>query len=140
MQCDNRQLGQAISNILKNAEEAIQQREDKDQNFQGKITTRLYRDGDKLNITVQDNGIGLPIDLRERLTEPYVTTRPKGTGLGLAIVKKITEDHFGQLIVASAPTGGALITLSFDLTAAAEKTIDTHLDETNHERRVSHGA
>jgi two-component system nitrogen regulation sensor histidine kinase NtrY len=58
-------------------------------------------------VTVTDNGIGLPVESRERLTEPYVTTRARGTGLGLAIVKKIVEDHGGTLELGDAPGGGA---------------------------------
>lgn len=48
-------------------------------------------------VEVADRGCGLPADYRERLTEPYITTRQKGTGLGLAIVKKIMEDHGGSI-------------------------------------------
>ena len=62
---------------------------------------------------VEDNGIGLPKDQREKLTEPYVTTREKGTGLGLAIVKKIMEDHAGRLLLDDSEGGGARITLFF---------------------------
>jgi two-component system nitrogen regulation sensor histidine kinase NtrY len=62
---------------------------------------------------VEDNGIGLPQDQREKLTEPYVTTREKGTGLGLAIVKKIMEDHSGRLMLDDSLGGGARITLFF---------------------------
>ncbi len=57
--------------------------------------------------SIEDNGKGLPIEQRERLTEPYVTTRAKGTGLGLAIVKKIMEDHGGELILEDRPRAAA---------------------------------
>src|SRR3546814_15978215 len=58
---------------------------------------RLHHDREgKLVISVQDNGVGLPAE-RDRIIEPYMTTRPKGTGLGLAIVKTIVEEHFGEL-------------------------------------------
>ena len=60
-----------------------------------------------------DNGKGLPEDERDRLTEPYVTTREKGTGLGLAIVKKIMEDHDGDLMLEDSRSGGARVALSF---------------------------
>jgi two-component system nitrogen regulation sensor histidine kinase NtrY len=63
-------------------------------------------------ITVEDNGIGLPAD-RERLTEPYVTTREKGTGLGLAIVNKIVDEHGGDMSFASTSSGGTRVTLRF---------------------------
>jgi len=64
-------------------------------------------------VTVVDNGKGLPKRGRERLTEPYVTTRAKGTGLGLAIVKKIMEDHQGELVLEDGEKSGARVTLSF---------------------------
>ncbi len=142
MQCDGRQMGQAISNILKNAEEAIQQRRDSGDEFSGKIITKIFSEGESLIISIEDNGIGLPADIKERLTEPYVTTRPKGTGLGLAIVKKIIEDHFGVLTVNSASKAGAIVTMSFDLSAArAAAVADLHSSiETNLERRITNGA
>ena len=64
-------------------------------------------------LAVEDNGKGLPSDMRDRLTEPYVTTRAKGTGLGLAIVKKIMEDHGGELVLGDRPGGGAVVKLVF---------------------------
>ena len=63
-------------------------------------------------ITITDNGIGLPQD-RDRIVEPYVTTREKGTGLGLAIVKKIIEEHGGDMTFSSTPSGGTLVGLRF---------------------------
>ena len=66
----------------------------------------------------------MPKEGRERLTEPYVTTRSKGTGLGLAIVKKIMEDHGGRLSLADRPGGGAGVTLSFPLDAPQMRTPD----------------
>jgi two-component system nitrogen regulation sensor histidine kinase NtrY len=67
----------------------------------------------RIELTVEDNGRGLPHDGRERLTEPYVTTRQKGTGLGLAIVKKIMEDHGGELILEDREGGGARVRMIF---------------------------
>jgi len=67
----------------------------------------------RLTVCVADNGCGLPKAERNRLTEPYVTTRTKGTGLGLAIVKKIMEDHGGSLILDDRPGGGASVRLVF---------------------------
>ena len=63
-------------------------------------------------IDAEDNGIGLPTD-RERIVEPYVTTREKGTGLGLAIVNKIVDEHGGDMSFASTATGGTRVTLRF---------------------------
>jgi len=63
---------------------------------------------------VVDNGIGLPVENRSRLAEPYMTTREKGTGLGLAIVKRIMEEHGGRLFLSDAPGGqGAMVVLEF---------------------------
>ena len=64
-------------------------------------------------VVVEDNGKGLPQQDRQRLTEPYVTTRSKGTGLGLAIVKKIMEDHRGELVLEDRESGGARVKLVF---------------------------
>jgi two-component system nitrogen regulation sensor histidine kinase NtrY len=68
--------------------------------------------GEAVIVTIEDNGIGMPAD-RERLTEPYVTTREKGTGLGLAIVNKIVDEHGGDMSFASAPSDGTRVTLRF---------------------------
>ena len=87
---------------------------------------------DRLVVDVADNGRGLPKENRERLTEPYVTTRVKGTGLGLAIVKKIMEDHGGDLYLEDGLEGGARVGLVFP---AAEPLLQASADVT-----VSHGA
>jgi two-component system nitrogen regulation sensor histidine kinase NtrY len=65
--------------------------------MKGEVMLRLSQDDDTIALSVADNGVGLPVDDRHRLTEPYVTHKVKGTGLGLAIVKKIMEDHGGTL-------------------------------------------
>jgi two-component system nitrogen regulation sensor histidine kinase NtrY len=75
---------------------------------------RIARTDDSVTVEVDDNGIGLPSDLRDRLVEPYVTTRSKGTGLGLAIVKKIMEDHGGELTLEDGIDGGARVRLIFE--------------------------
>ncbi|HEY1720888.1 MAG TPA: PAS domain-containing sensor histidine kinase [Magnetospirillaceae bacterium] len=113
MACDARQLGQALTNVIKNAVEAIEGREGTDLP-QGRIIVNLSRSDDGIvTLTVHDNGKGLPAEQRERLTEPYVTTRAKGTGLGLAIVKKIMEDHGGELVLADVAGAGAAVSLIF---------------------------
>src|SRR5207237_4621761 len=86
----------------------------------GHIRARLVADDAGVAFEVEDNGVGLPHKDRDRLTEPYVTTREKGTGLGLAIVKRILEDHGGELELADASSGqGALAILRLPLAAAA---------------------
>ena len=120
MVCDRRQLGQALTNIVKNAVEAIDQKEKKVDSDES-VAMTIARSGSKVRITVADSGVGLPAD-RERLVEPYVTTRVRGTGLGLAIVKKIVEEHLGSIAFDDRPGGGAIVTLEFEpaaLTAMA---------------------
>ena len=108
---DRRQMGQALTNIIKNAVEAIEARGEPG----GGITLTLGRQGARVaTIVVADTGVGLPAD-RERIMEPYVTTRARGTGLGLAIVKKIVEEHFGTIAFADRPGGGTIVTMIFDL-------------------------
>ena len=113
MVCDRRQLGQALTNIVKNAVEAIEPKPQKeDGQPRGRVEMRLERRGDDIVITVRDDGVGLPPE-RERILEPYMTTRSKGTGLGLAIVKKIVEEHQGEIRFGDAEGGGACVTLRF---------------------------
>jgi two-component system nitrogen regulation sensor histidine kinase NtrY len=93
---DRRLMSQALTNLIKNATEAIAAVPPSDL---GKGSIRVFagREGDDVVIDVVDNGIGLPKENRSRLLEPYVTTREKGTGLGLAIVGRIVEDHGGSI-------------------------------------------
>ncbi len=93
---DRRLISQALTNIIKNATEAIEQ-VPRDELGKGRIDVIAARDNDDIVIDVIDNGIGLPKVARARLLEPYVTTRAKGTGLGLAIVGRVLEDHGGRI-------------------------------------------
>ncbi|HWD58396.1 MAG TPA: PAS domain-containing sensor histidine kinase [Stellaceae bacterium] len=112
--CDARLVSQAVINIVKNAVEAIEGRiVETGPNPPGRIAVSVEENAGKAIVTVEDNGKGLPKRGRERLTEPYVTTRTKGTGLGLAIVKKIMEDHQGELLLEDAEAGGARVRLVF---------------------------
>ncbi len=95
-QFDRRLISQGLTNIIKNAGEAIAA-VPPDPAFRGRIHVAAGRDGADIVIDVVDNGIGLPKENRSRLLEPYVTTREKGTGLGLAIVGKILEEHGGRI-------------------------------------------
>ena len=113
--CDRRMMRQAITNLLRNAADAVAMRAGA-----GAIGLSLTDSGGLISVTVTDDGIGLPREDRERLTEPYVTHKPKGTGLGLAIVKKIMEDHGGQVILEDRPDGpGTAARLVFPATEAA---------------------
>ena len=115
MVCDRRQLAQALTNVVKNGVEAIESRRNRgEHSIAGdRIELKLRRDGPQLIIDVLDTGIGLPED-RERLTEPYMTTRVRGTGLGLAIVKKIVEEHHGEIAFLDRPGGGTHVRISFE--------------------------
>ncbi len=112
--CDRRQIGQALTNIVKNAVEAIETRREPG----GSVTMTLTSDANTVGIAVADTGIGLPAE-RDRIVEPYVTTRARGTGLGLAIVKKIIEEHCGTIGFSDRPGGGTLVTMTFDAKALA---------------------
>ena len=112
--CDRHQFGQAMTNVLKNAAEAIEARQrDIGQGYRGRIAVEVGTDARYFTVTVSDNGIGLPSEGAERILEPYVTTREKGTGLGLAIVKKIVEEHAGEMSFTSNGGGGTKVTLRF---------------------------
>ncbi len=116
-ECDGRLVAQALTNVLKNAGEAIASRRAKGDDTPGRISLALAQEDERAMFRVTDNGIGLPHDERHRLTEPYVTTRAKGTGLGLAIVRKVAEDHGGDIALADAADEqqGAEVTLAFPL-------------------------
>jgi two-component system, NtrC family, nitrogen regulation sensor histidine kinase NtrY len=129
MVCDRRQLAQALTNVVKNAVEAIETRRNRGEHSMAgdRVELRLKSDKDQLVIDVLDTGIGLPED-RERLTEPYMTTRVRGTGLGLAIVKKIVEEHMGEIAFLDRPGGGTHVRIAFDserLAKLASESADT---------------
>ena len=115
MVCDRRQLSQALTNVVKNGVEAIEGRKSRGEHSLAgdRIELRLHEEDHLLVIDVLDTGIGLPED-RERLTEPYMTTRVRGTGLGLAIVKKIVEEHMGEIAFLDRPGGGTHVRIAFD--------------------------
>ena len=120
--CDRHQLGQAMTNVLKNAAEALEaRRRDAPADWRARVELAVACDGAHLRISVADNGVGLPQG-RINIIEPYVTTREKGTGLGLAIVKKIVEEHGGDLVFATRPEGGTQVTLRFAIQPAAGDT------------------
>lgn len=113
-QCDARLIGQALTNLLQNAADAIAMRPDGSaaKAPHGKVILRISGNDSEHRIAVLDDGIGLPEQDRTRLMEPYITQKPKGTGLGLAIVRKIMEDHHGDLELADRDDGpGAVVTL-----------------------------
>src|SRR5262245_4317808 len=131
--CDRRLISQAIHNLVKNAEEAIQgyaESADKDPGWRGRIETIVRGNGNSVDIEVIDNGPGLPKHNRARLLEPYVTTKghKKGTGLGLAIVQKSVEQHGGSISLEDAPpapgrTHGALMRITLPVSASSGRVL-----------------
>jgi len=124
MSFDWRLITRAITNLVKNASEAIEAaKEDPDnpKGWNGRVEIIVTPQSDRVTIEVIDNGVGLPKQNRSRLLEPYVTTKgSKGTGLGLAMVQKITEQHGGALTLEDAPpapgrTRGALVCITLPL-------------------------
>ncbi|WP_230480636.1 sensor histidine kinase NtrY-like [Sphingomonas sp. Leaf21] len=116
MVCDRRQMSQALTNIVKNAVEAIEGRPEGTKG--GHVMLTVGQHGGMITITVADNGVGLPPE-RDRIIEPYMTTRARGTGLGLAIVNKIIEEHAGTIGFSDNPTGGTIVSMMFDAGALA---------------------
>jgi two-component system nitrogen regulation sensor histidine kinase NtrY len=120
---DRRLISQAVTNLIKNSAEAIQALMDspeRPKDYKGQIETSLKVQGGRAAIEVIDNGVGLAKHNRQRLLEPYVTTKAKGTGLGLAIVQKVVEQHGGALALEDAPPAagrsrGALIRLTLPI-------------------------
>ena len=124
-QFDRRLISQALTNIIKNATEAIEA-VPAETLGKGRIDVIAARDNDDIVIDVVDNGIGLPKVSRARLLEPYVTTREKGTGLGLAIVGRVLEDHGGRIELHDAAdfragARGAWMRLRFAVSGQAPK-------------------
>ncbi|MBF0159800.1 MAG: HAMP domain-containing protein [Magnetococcales bacterium] len=111
---DRSQIKQVLTNLVSNALMAIRERAEGDPDVEGaeahlRVTTEMVHSGQWVSIQIADSGVGIPTDHRDRIFDPYFTTRKRGTGLGLAIVKKIIEDHGGALRVRDSIWQGALI-------------------------------
>jgi two-component system nitrogen regulation sensor histidine kinase NtrY len=129
---DRRLISQGLTNIIKNATEAIAA-VPANEIQRGHIDVIATRENDDIVIDIVDNGIGLPKESRARLLEPYVTTREKGTGLGLAIVGRVLEDHGGRIELNDASTlrpgaRGAWVRMRFSVSGQVP---DTATGETN---------
>jgi len=120
--CDRQQISRLLTNLVKNAAEAVFAKYDLDPEDTipgtlvsplGTVTIRVMKTDDEVIILIEDSGKGLPNEDRDRLTDPYVTTRSKGTGLGLAIAKKIMEEHQGRMALKDREGGGAIVSLHF---------------------------
>lgn len=124
--CDRAQISQVLLNILKNSGEAVESKKSK-VSFQGKVNIICYikEDQDLIVVSIFDNGGGIPKEIIDRVSEPYVTTKKNGTGLGLSIVKKIIEEHGGTFSVSNIEEGAGV---SFSL-----KLYNPHKGEAKHE-------
>jgi two-component system, NtrC family, nitrogen regulation sensor histidine kinase NtrY len=133
MVCDRRQLAQALTNVVKNAVEAIEGRRNRGEHSLAgdRVDLKLHREDHLLVIDLLDTGVGLPED-REHLTEPYMTTRVRGTGLGLAIVKKIVEEHMGEIAFLDRPGGGTHVRISFDAAKLTALAAEDRNDQNRH--------
>ncbi len=127
---DGRMVAQALTNVLKNAGEAVDARVSAEPDPPGRIHVALEARAWGPAVVVEDNGVGLPSRNRAQLVEPYVTTREKGTGLGLAIVKRIMEEHGGELWLGDSVHGrGARVELRFP-PSTARASADRGAEET----------
>src|SRR5690606_17590822 len=98
-------LRQVLHNLLQNAQDALEDKPDP------RIEIATAKRGDKVHLTVRDNGSGFPPEMMARVFEPYITTKRHGTGLGLAIVKKIVDEHKGSIKIENSEHGGACVTI-----------------------------
>ncbi|MFZ2587861.1 MAG: ATP-binding protein, partial [Alphaproteobacteria bacterium] len=137
MECDRGQVNRVLVNVLENAVNAVEERPEPvtggpkgKKTDQGKVTLVVRKtQDDKLQVSVADNGKGLPPDVEvEKLFDPYVTTRKGGTGLGLAIVRKVMDEHDGTVRLLRRPEGGTLVELTF-----SRKPTAPHDKEMRHE-------
>ena len=108
--CDKEQMGRVFFNIIKNSIESIQQKSEKNNDFEKKISIEILDNNDHISIIVIDNGIGFHSEKNDvkKILNPYYTTKKNGTGLGLSIVNKIINDHNGELLFHSIPNGAKI--------------------------------
>jgi two-component system nitrogen regulation sensor histidine kinase NtrY len=138
IRCDAGQVGQALTNILQNAAQAF---EDWNNRRPPTIWISAIETDQGLEVAITDNGPGLPAEIRDKLIEPYVTTRDAGTGLGLSIVAKILEDHGGYLHLDNNPGGGTKVRMVFP--TSADDDVDDSSTDKNQDGEatvVTHGA
>ncbi|HUN67419.1 MAG TPA: ATP-binding protein [Burkholderiales bacterium] len=109
VRADSAQIRQVLHNLVQNAQDALENR--KQSGEQAMIEIATAAEGDRVRLSVADNGGGFPEEMMARIFEPYVTTKPRGTGLGLAIVKKIVDEHHGELAIENHPAKGVSVTI-----------------------------
>ena len=141
--CDRRLVSQALTNLLVNAADAVAMRPRAEGEPAGQITVSVREGPGAVTLAVGDDGVGLPREARDRLTEPDVTHTPQGTGLGLAIVKKVMEDHGGRLSLDDREGGpGAVASLVLPAPGLASQASGGMMVAASAitDRRVPHGA
>ncbi len=125
---DQSQFTHVILNILRNASEAIEQRREKDNDFDATIKLSTFEKDKSIRIEIEDNGIGIPPENEEKIFEVFYTTKEKGTGLGLGIVRRIIEDHRGRIEVTDKDSTGAIFNITLPrgylITSSESQNID----------------
>jgi nitrogen fixation/metabolism regulation signal transduction histidine kinase len=119
VRADSAQIRQVLHNLVQNAQDALEQRKNAAEQPMVEVCTEAA--GDKVRLSVTDNGGGFPEEMMARIFEPYVTTKPRGTGLGLAIVKKIVDEHHGELAIENRVAKGASVTILLPASVTAAK-------------------
>jgi nitrogen fixation/metabolism regulation signal transduction histidine kinase len=117
VRADSAQIRQVLHNLVQNAQDALEHRKNPVEQPMIEVCTEAV--GDKVRLSVTDNGGGFPEELMARIFEPYVTTKPRGTGLGLAIVKKIIDEHHGELAIENRVAKGASVSILLPMAKAA---------------------
>ena len=119
VRADSAQIRQVLHNLVQNAQDALEQRKNATEQPMVEVCTEAA--GDKVRLSVTDNGGGFPEEMMARIFEPYVTTKQRGTGLGLAIVKKIVDEHHGELAIENHVSKGVSVTILLPASETAAK-------------------
>jgi len=117
VRADSAQIRQVLHNLVQNAQDALENRKSAAEPPMIEVCTEQA--GNRVRLSVTDNGGGFPEEMMTRIFEPYVTTKSRGTGLGLAIVKKIVDEHHGELAIENRPAKGVLVTILLPAADAA---------------------
>ncbi|HVP09200.1 MAG TPA: ATP-binding protein [Burkholderiales bacterium] len=119
VRADSAQIRQVLHNLLQNAQDALESRKNSAERPVIEVSTEAA--GERVRLSVADNGGGFPEEMMTRIFEPYVTTKPRGTGLGLAIVKKIVDEHRGELAIENRAAKGASVTILLPASESSAK-------------------
>jgi nitrogen fixation/metabolism regulation signal transduction histidine kinase len=117
VRADPSQIRQVLHNLVQNAQDALENRKNTGEQAMIEISTEAA--GERVCLSVADNGGGFPEEMMARIFEPYVTSKPRGTGLGLAIVKKIVDEHHGEMTIENRPAKGVSVTILLPVAGGA---------------------